>query len=85
MEYRTTWDYWDIDHKNNLALEAWDDGTLSVYLSKVINPEEFDQIEKGVTPTVNLNSKISYSSASQLKIITSVIMMIAGLLFMIFG
>lgn len=45
---RITWDYWDKDRTRNLALEAWPNGELRVYSSKVVKPEEFSQIEKGV-------------------------------------
>lgn len=44
---RITWDYWNRSHQQNLAIEAWPSGELHVYLSKVVNPEDFSAIEKG--------------------------------------
>jgi hypothetical protein len=38
---RVTRDYWDERHENNLALEAYNDGSLYVYLSRVADKNEF--------------------------------------------
>jgi Domain of unknown function (DUF4178) len=38
---RITWDYWDELHNKNLALEAWPNGELHVYLSQIVKPDEF--------------------------------------------
>lgn len=88
-EERITWDYWDQPHQNNLALEAWNDGTLSIYLSKVVHPEEFSQIKIGIPErkyssflSGDLNS--SYS-VRQLKIIAATILMMIGFFLIIFG
>ena len=43
---RITWDYWDEAHQWNLALEAWQNTERHVYLTKVVKPEEFSDIEK---------------------------------------
>ena len=43
---RLTWDYWDEAHQWNLALEAWQNTERHVYLTKVVKPEEFSDIEK---------------------------------------
>ena len=44
---RITWDYWDTAHQWNLAIEAWPEGELHVYSTKVVQPKEFSEIEKG--------------------------------------
>lgn len=44
VKLRITWDYWDINHQWNLALEAWHNGELHVYSTKVVKPQEFTQI-----------------------------------------
>ena len=44
VRLRITWDYWDINHQWNLALEAWPNGELHVYSTKVVKPQEFTQI-----------------------------------------
>ncbi|XGV98912.1 MAG: DUF4178 domain-containing protein [Leptolyngbya sp. BL-A-14] len=43
--HRITWDYWDSAHLWNLALEAWSDGTLSVYSTRVVQPADFTEIQ----------------------------------------
>jgi len=43
---RLTWDYWDEAHQWNLAIEAWQNTERHVYLTKVVKPEEFSDIEK---------------------------------------
>lgn len=44
---RITWDYWDKAHQWNLAIEAWPNGELHIYSTKVVRPEEFSEIDKG--------------------------------------
>lgn len=41
---RITWDYWDVKHQRNLALEAWQNRELRVYSTKLVKPEEFTQL-----------------------------------------
>jgi hypothetical protein len=43
---RVTWDYWDSPHQSNLALEAWDDGTLEVYSTHVVDLNAFTRIQQ---------------------------------------
>ena len=43
---RITWDYWDEAHQWNLAIEAWQNTERHVYLTKVVKPEEFFDIQK---------------------------------------
>ena len=51
---RTTWDYWDLEHQRNLALEAWSNGQLHVYSTKVVKPQEFSDIQKeGISSEIN--------------------------------
>lgn len=42
---RITWDYWDEDHQWNLALEAWENGTLFVYSTQEVSPKAFSIIQ----------------------------------------
>jgi hypothetical protein len=71
---RITWDYWDAAHQWNTALEAWPDGKLRVYATKVVKPEEFSQVRKS-TP------KSSYSWLGILRISLAA----AGLLLILVG
>ena len=77
---RITWDYWDKDHRQNLAIEAWPDRELHVYLTKPIRYEEFSDIEKVVVPEY---SQVSAGIWGQAVIAFS--MLIVGVLIMIFG
>ena len=72
---RITWDYWDRSHQRNLAIEAWPDGDLHVYLTKLINPEQITIIEEG------LGKKTS--SFPVVQMIFSVGLIILGLLLVI--
>ncbi|MBW4469660.1 MAG: DUF4178 domain-containing protein [Stenomitos rutilans HA7619-LM2] len=47
LGHRITWDYWDSAHLWNLALEAWSDGTLAVYSTRVVQPTDFTEIQSG--------------------------------------
>jgi hypothetical protein len=79
--YRITWDYWDQAEFTNLAIEAFPDHKLEIYSSKVVKPEEFSQIQKGVVssyPQNNFTKNIGES-------IVASIMVFIGLLFMLFG
>lgn len=44
---RITWDYWDQAHLWNLALEAWEDGTLVVYSTRKVQPSDFTNLQTG--------------------------------------
>ena len=80
---RITWDYWDKDHHRNLALEAWPTNQeLHVYSTKVVEPEEFSDIEKGV---VQPESSQASSSAICSQRILAFSILVAGILMMIFG
>ena len=65
---RITWDYWDAAHQWNLALEAWQDGSLPVYLTKLVNPEDFSEIKKGFI-TQEYHRGSSSSRAWELRLI----------------
>lgn len=43
---RVTWDYWDKDYQTNLALEAFPQHQLTIYLTKVVQPEEFSNLTR---------------------------------------
>lgn len=57
--HRITWDYWDNAHLWNLALEAWSDGTLVVYSTRVVQPADFTEIQ-----TSDRNAFLSGKSAA---------------------
>ncbi len=79
---RITWDYWDKDHHLNLALEAWPNQELHVYSSKVVEPEEFSEIEKGV---VQPESSQGSSSSIGCSVLLALSMLGVGILMIIFG
>lgn len=76
---RITWDYWDEKHQQNLAIEAWLNGELHIYLSTVVNPQAFSNIQKGVA---QVSSGLQLRS---LKIIAAFILTIVGFLLFLFG
>lgn len=53
---RITWDYWDLEHQYNLAIEAWANGDLFVYSTQKINPEYFLVIQQNwlQNPTIKI-------------------------------
>ena len=74
---RITWDYWDEPHQWNLALEAWANGELHIYSTKVVKPEEFSAIKKGLgvqVPSIPIWEIIGASG-----------LLILGLVMLIFG
>jgi hypothetical protein len=74
---RITWDYWDEPHQWNLALEAWANGELHIYSTKVVKPEEFSAIKKGLgiqAPSIPIWEIIGASG-----------LLILGLVMLIFG
>ncbi|HEY9618075.1 MAG TPA: DUF4178 domain-containing protein [Microcoleaceae cyanobacterium] len=65
---RITWDYWDEAHLWNLALEAWPDGTLNVYSTRTVQPQDFTNVQTGQRDFVpiapNFSSSSSWDSSS---------------------
>lgn len=82
QETRITWDYWDAAHQWNLAFEAWLDGSLAVYLTKLVNPEDFSKIKKDFI-TQKAEQYPSINRAWQL--LGACCLVIVGLIIMIFG
>lgn len=74
---RITWDYWDKAHQWNLAIEAWPNGELHIYSTKVVRPEEFSEIEKG--GVVNLPSFPIW------EFLGACCFLVGGILMLIFG
>ena len=70
---RITWDYWDRSHQRNLAIEAWPDGDLHVYLTKLIKPEQITIIDKNLV-------KKSFNAFPLFQVIISIGLVICGLL-----
>jgi Domain of unknown function (DUF4178) len=79
---RITWDYWDSEHHWNLALEAWEDGSLEIYLTQKVQPEEFDNLQRGVDFP---EKSLSNSSLPSGQIIAALLCFGIGVLLMIFG
>jgi hypothetical protein len=52
---RVTWDYWDADHRGNLAIETWPDGRLELYISQVIDPQSVVVQPRGLQMPIALN------------------------------
>jgi hypothetical protein len=74
---RITWDYWDQAHQWNLAIEAWENSELHVYLTKPVNSEAFSEIKKG--------TEFSRKKFPLFEVVSAVVVLIVGLLLMIFG
>lgn len=75
---RITWDYWDKPRQWNLAIEAWANGELHIYSTKVVNPEEFSAIQKGQEKPVQSFLKI-------VEFIGACCLVVWGLFMLIFG
>jgi hypothetical protein len=83
QDYRITWDYWDKEKQQNLALEAWSDGNLLVYLSTLVCPEDFSNIRKNFALISAQNR--SNNKGKNLSLNLYIIAIIIGLFLMIFG
>lgn len=79
---RITWDYWDRMHHWNLALEAWPNRELNVYLTKMVKPEDFYDIEIGA---VKQKSGLGKFLAANYQVLLAFSMLCVGILMMIFG
>lgn len=79
---RITWDYWDQTDQWNLALEAWADGSLAVYSTKRVNPEDFSEIKKGF---ITQKAYRVSSSSRAWQLLGASCLVIVGILMMIFG
>lgn len=79
---RITWDYWDETHSVNLAIEAFGDRKLDIYSSKVVKPNDFYNIQKGVGDQVGNNS---LSSKIVIELIMAITVIATGILLIIFG
>jgi hypothetical protein len=86
-ESRTTWDYWDADRTWNLALEAWEGGTVRVYSTKPVQPEEFSDVERTAFNVAAFTSGRVRPQKSDLtwQWIGACALIILGLLLMLFG
>jgi hypothetical protein len=80
-QVRITWDYWDSDRQWNLALETWEDGSLEVYLTQKVNPEEVYNLKRGVA----LAKKGAKAEFPIGEVIAAVSLLWAGILFMMLG
>ncbi len=79
--FRITWDYWDKAHQWNLAIESWQNGSLTIYLTKLVNPEDFSEIKKGF-----IQKQRHDSSASRVwQLLGACSLVFVGILIMIFG
>ncbi|VEP12101.1 hypothetical protein H1P_1340001 [Hyella patelloides LEGE 07179] len=73
--------HWDRSHKVNLAFEAWRDGELQIYLSQMVNPEDFSNLEKK-QHSQNIVGK--FNSSSKLEAIVAFLMILWGVWLLIF-
>lgn len=62
---RITWDYWDEAHLWNLALEAWSDGTLKVYSTRTVQPQDFTNVQIGQADFAPIDSKPTLYKSQQ--------------------
>jgi Domain of unknown function (DUF4178) len=79
---RITWDYWDQDHLTNLAIEAFPNGKLDIYSTKIVKLEDFSYIQKGV---VKKSSNLNFDPSLLIESIIAIIMLLVGVFMMIFG
>jgi hypothetical protein len=79
---RITWDYWDQDHLTNLAIEAFPNGKIDIYLTKIVKLEEFSHIQKGV---VKKSSNFNFNPDLLIESVMAVIILVVGVFMMIFG
>ncbi|MFM2060750.1 MAG: hypothetical protein RLZZ507_420 [Cyanobacteriota bacterium] len=79
---RITWDYWDKDHFVNLAIEAFPNRKLDIYSTKVVQPKEFSNIQKGVGPQRQMTI---FTSPLMTELILAIIVFSTGILLIIFG
>jgi hypothetical protein len=97
---RITWDYWDAPHLWNLALEAWSDGTLTVYSTREVQPADFTDIQTGrdfaasassavraesFMVTQNQNRTFEVNNSRQKQLIIAWAIVIVGFLLMLSG
>jgi hypothetical protein len=88
---RITWDYWDDAHLWNLALEAWQDGSLIVYSSRIVQPEDFTDLQTGGKLSNVQRSLISHrritpaAESRTVKLILAWFITIFGFLLMVLG
>jgi hypothetical protein len=82
IKSRITWDYWDEEHLVNLAIEALPNLQLDIYSTKVVNAEEFSQVQKGVGPQ---SKPWNFDPDLIIELIIAVIFLSIGILLMIFG
>ncbi len=80
---RTTWDYWDDENLWNLAIEAWREGDLHVYVTRTVDPVDFSEVEKSATP-LNLTKQNSASDRTW-QWAAAWSLTIGGILLMMFG
>ncbi|MBD2663086.1 hypothetical protein B6N60_00631 [Richelia sinica FACHB-800] len=79
---RLTWDYWNLDHTLNLAIEAFSDGKLNIYSTKIVKPVEFDKLQKNINKYSQTNG---IDPEKIIQIVLALITMSVGILLMIFG
>ncbi|UBF25200.1 DUF4178 domain-containing protein [Kovacikia minuta CCNUW1] len=60
--HRITWDYWDATHLWNLALEAWNNGTLSIYSTREVQPADFTDVQTGRDFATSASSNVPAGS-----------------------
>ncbi|WP_413175301.1 DUF4178 domain-containing protein [Anabaena azotica] len=79
---RITWDYWDKDHLTNLAIEAFPNLQLDIYSTKIVKPEDFSKIQKGVGKNRQL---INFTPQKITELIMALLVLATGIFLIIFG
>jgi hypothetical protein len=91
---RITWDYWDPPHLWNLALEAWSDGTLSVYSTREVQPADFTDAKRSTglqmvgslaAPVLSKGQSFESESSRNGELAFAVILIFIGFCLMISG
>ncbi|WP_041226151.1 DUF4178 domain-containing protein [Crinalium epipsammum] len=76
---RITWDYWDTTHEANLALEAWQNGDLHIYSTKLVNIKAFSIAHKNLQNSWWLRAlRVSLGTAGLLLLLVGCSMLIFG-------
>lgn len=81
---RITWDYWDQDHLTNLAIEAFFNGKIDIYFTKIVEIEDFSHIQEGAIAKL-FNFKFKFNANLLIEIIIALAMLSVGVFMMIFG
>lgn len=91
---RITWDYWDAPHLWNLAIEAWENGSLSVYSTREVQPADFNEAPRAkgfgvggslAAPALSSGQSLNARSSRSKELIIAIALMVVGFFLMLAG